>query len=190
MANITEIQGTDSLSSSRITINNNFSALNNELADVVDILDPISANINGLSSITTESANVVAGGTQIAVMNSSSVSFGVEAVFNNNIVLSGPIRKSSVVGSANQPLNTQNNAITSISAATYIVNANFSLPNGVDGQEITIISESASQIVLNTNTGNIGAQIATLPNRNSNITLRFFGSKWYIVSHVGANITL
>jgi len=190
MANITEIQGTDSLSSSRITINNNFSALNDDLANVIDILDPIAANITGLSSITTEAANVVAGGTQVATLNSTTATFGVESVFNQEVVLASSIRKSGVVGSAASPLNTTNNAIVSIEAATYIVNANFSLPNGVDGQEVTIISESAAQIVLNTNTGNIGAQLVTLPNRNSNITLRFFGSKWYIVAHFGANITL
>jgi len=190
MANITEIQGTDSLSSSRITINNNFSALNDDLANVIDILDPIAANITGLSSITTEAASIVAGGTQIATLNSTTATFGVQSVFNSGVILASTIRKSGVVGSAVAPLNTLNNAIVSIEAATYIVNADFSLPNGLDGQEVTIISESAAQIALNTNTGNIGAQLVTLPNRNSNITLRFFGSKWYIVAHVGANITL
>ena len=48
MANITEILGTDSLSSSRITINGNFSSLNNELADVTTLLDTTTSTITNL----------------------------------------------------------------------------------------------------------------------------------------------
>ena len=40
MANITEILGTDSVSSSRPTINNNFELLNDELASVTALLNP------------------------------------------------------------------------------------------------------------------------------------------------------
>jgi len=40
MANITEILGTDSVSSSRPIINTNFELLNDELASVISLLNP------------------------------------------------------------------------------------------------------------------------------------------------------
>lgn len=190
MAFITEIQGTDSLSSSRITLNNNFAALNDDLANVIDILDPISANISGLQSITTESASVSAGGINIANLNSTQASFGVESVFNSGVIFNQGVRKSGVIGSETAPVDATINAIISIDAATYIVGTDFALPNSADGQEVTIVCENAAGVSLNTNTGNIGAQLVSMQGKNSTITLRFFDSKWYIISHVGCNVTL
>lgn len=189
MASITEIQGTDSLSSSRITLNNNFNALNDELLDIIDILNPIDASISGVNSISTETAQVVSGGTQIAVFNSSTASFGVEAIFNESVFMSGSIIKSGLLGTSAAPHNAITNGITSISFGTVIVGTNFSLPNGVDGQEVTIVNGAAGSVSM-TNTSNVGATLVTLPSKNATITFRFFGSNWYIVSHVGANVTL
>ena len=49
MANITEILGTDSVSSSRPVINSNFELLNDELATVTSLLDPTTAVLSGLT---------------------------------------------------------------------------------------------------------------------------------------------
>ena len=54
MANITEILGTDSLSGSRPTINSNFTALNNEIADITALIDPVTSTITGIDSISAQ----------------------------------------------------------------------------------------------------------------------------------------
>ena len=63
MANITEILGTDSVSSSRPVINSNFELLNDELASVVALINPTTGVLSGLTSATTQQLNVVDGST-------------------------------------------------------------------------------------------------------------------------------
>jgi len=192
MANITEILGTDSLSSSRITINGNFSSLNDELGDVTSILDTTTATISGLSSITTESITVQDGGTLIVSGNANVLQIGVSAEFDAEVTLGGRYIKNGVNGSAANPINAITNPIdpTSGEYTSYIVNSNVILPVGLEGQEITLISEASSAISIS-GTGNIiGAQSLQLDGVNSTVTLRFIGSKWYIISQAGATFTL
>ena len=49
---ITTILGTDSLASSRLTINSNFSALKSAVDAVTALLDPTTYSISGIKSIT------------------------------------------------------------------------------------------------------------------------------------------
>jgi hypothetical protein len=192
MANITEILGTDSLSSSRITINGNFSSLNDELGDIASILDTTTATISGLSSITTESITVQNGGTLILLGNTNIVQVGVAAEFDAEVTLGGRYIKNGVSGSAATPINAITNPINPAAGefTSYIVNSNVILPVGLEGQEITLINESSSAIVV-AGTGNIlGAQSLQLDGVNSTVTLRFIGSKWYIISQAGATFTL
>ena len=67
MANITEILGTDSVSSSRPVINSNFELLNDELASVTGLLDPTTAVLAGLTNATSQELNVVNGSTLFRV---------------------------------------------------------------------------------------------------------------------------
>lgn len=189
MANITEILGTDSLSSSRITINGNFSSLNNELADISTLLDTSTSTISGLSSLTTETITVQSGGTLIANANTNVFQILVSAEFDKEITVGGRLIKNGVNGTAAAPINTSSNALNPSTAeyTTYIVNADANLPAGLEGQEITIINEGGASINI---TGNLGATSLALDSNNSNVTLRYIGSKWYVVSHVGATIVL
>ena len=82
MANITEILGTDSVSSSRPTINSNFELLNDELASVIALLNPTTSVLSGLTSATT-SALTVNDGTNLLVANSS----GLTAVSYTHLTL-------------------------------------------------------------------------------------------------------
>ena len=69
MANITEILGTDSVSSSRPTINSNFELLNDELASVIALLNPTTAVLSGLTNVTTNALTVNNGGNLLTVSN-------------------------------------------------------------------------------------------------------------------------
>ena len=78
MANITEILGTDSVSSSRPTINSNFELLNDELASVIALLNPTTSVLSGLTSATTN-ALTVNDGTNLLVANSSGLTVSTAA---------------------------------------------------------------------------------------------------------------
>jgi len=189
MANITEILGTDSLSSSRITINGNFSSLNNELADISTLLDTTTSTIAGMSSIQTETITVQDGGTLIASANANVFQIGVSSEFDKEVSLGGRLLKNGVLGTAASPINTGANALDPATGeyTTYLINNNAALPAGLEGQEVTIVNEAGGSIAI---TGPIGASSLELDNTNSNVTLRYVGSKWYVISHVGATIVL
>ena len=68
MANITEILGTDSVSSSRPIINSNFELLNDELASVTALLNPTTLTLSGLASVSTSSLTVAQGGINLLLI--------------------------------------------------------------------------------------------------------------------------
>ena len=189
MANITEILGTDSLSSSRITINGNFSSLNNELADISTLLDTTTSTIAGMSAIQTETITVQDGGTLIANANANVFQILVSSEFDKEVSLGGRLLKNGVSGTAASPINTGANALDPATGeyTTYLINNNANLPAGLEGQEITIVNEAGGSVSI---TGSLGASSLALDNTNSNVTLRYIGSKWYVTSHVGATIVL
>lgn len=189
MANITEILGTDSLSSSRITINGNFASLNNELADISTLLDTTNSTITGLSSVSSETITIQDGGTLIVNANANVFQIGVSAEFDKEVSLGGRLIKNGVNGTAASPIDTGANALNPSDAeyTTYIISNNANLPAGLEGQEITLVNEAGGSIAI---TGNLGATSLSLDNTNSNVTLRYVGSKWYVLSHVGATIVL
>ena len=102
MANITEILGTDSVSSSRPVINSNFELLNDELASVTALLNPTTAVLSGLTNATAQAINVVDGTTLLSV-SSSGASIGTAANFTSSVSFGGKIIKSGVIGTAAAP---------------------------------------------------------------------------------------
>jgi hypothetical protein len=194
MANITEILGTDSLSSSRITINGNFSSLNNELAEVTTILDTTNSNISGLSSVATESITVQSGNALIAQATTASFQIAVPAEFDDEVLLGGRLLKNGVWGSPSSPNDPQVQLpnFSTGSYTTYVINNNISLEAGGEGQEITIVNVAAGpvNVIGGTQGGALGATSLQLDGNNSTVTLRYISDRWYIISHVGATISL
>jgi len=187
MANITEILGTDSVSSSRPTINSNFELLNDELASVTALLNPVTGVMSGLTSVTSQQLTVVDGSTLFSV-SSSGAQFGTAATFTNAATFGGSIIKSSVVGTATSPA--ANLAPSSIDKGTYFIDGNFVVPVGVDGQEVTFISVASASISLGANTGAaLQAASIALDAVNSTVTLRCFNTKWYVVASHKATIS-
>ena len=60
MANIQQILGTDSISASRTVINDNFSAINAELGDILNYLDTTNLTLSAMSLV--ESDQIIAVG--------------------------------------------------------------------------------------------------------------------------------
>lgn len=99
MANITEILGTDSVSSSRPTINSNFELLNDELASVIALINPTTSTLSGLTSAVTASLTV-SDGTNLLVVGTAGLTVSTDSTFSNNVSFGGRIVKAGVVGTA------------------------------------------------------------------------------------------
>lgn len=180
MANITEILGTDSVSSSRPVINSNFELLNDELGSVVALLNPTTGVLTGLTAATTQGLNVVDGSSLLTV-NTAGAVFGTSATMQS-INLGGKLIKSGVVGSAATA--TTNLAPSTLDKSNYFIDGTFSLPVGDDGQEATLINVANSAVTVQANTGQGAALAATaisLDGLNSTITLRCFNTVWYVI---------
>lgn len=187
MANITEILGTDSVSSSRPIINSNFELLNDELASVTALLNPTTSALSGVSKVTTAELLVLLNGTSLLSVNSLGAAFNTPVTISNVAKLNGTLVKSGVLGTADIP--TTQVTPTSIAAITYFVDANFTLPEAVDGQEVTVINTDASSKSILAGVGvALGATTVALAGLNSTVTLRCFNNVWYVISSHNANI--
>ena len=98
MANITEILGTDSVSSSRPIINTNFEVLNDELASVIALLNPTTQVLSGVSNITTAAITVSQNNLNLLQINGNGGVINTDFTFNNAIAMGGKVIKSGVVG--------------------------------------------------------------------------------------------
>lgn len=179
MANITEILGTDSVSSSRPVINSNFELLNDELASVVALLNPTTGVISGVTSATVEQLNVV-DGTLLLSANSAGLNVGTAATFTSAVTLGGKVIKSGVAGTAGAA--TTNLAPSILDKSTYFIDGAFTIPTGNEGQEVTLINASGSAVAITANVGaQLGATSIELSGLNSTITLRCFENVWYVI---------
>ena len=168
---VTEILGTDSLSSSRLTLNDNFLSLEDEITDLKGYLDPTAATLSGVTLNTTQ---IEIGSSAIS---NTAASFGVATTINANIQLGAAIIYSGVNGSAAAPL-TGN--ITTFAHSTYFIDPSAGMEIGntsIDGTEITLISMGIGNI-----TGNFGGtNLIHFAGANETITLRSVNSIWYVM---------
>ena len=188
MANITEILGTDSLSSSRPVINSNFQLLNDDIADIQELIDPNNSTIQNISSATVESLTVVNNTTNIASFNTNGINLDVNVVVSRRINMGAEIVKTGIVGSASAP--TATNTPTSLTGSTYFINGNFTLPVGISGQEVTLINVDTDDVTISALAGiALGANSISLDGQNSTVTLRFINNIWYVIASYAATIS-
>lgn len=176
---VIEILGTDSLSSSRITLNSNFTSLEDEVTELKGYLDPTAATLSGVTVSTSQLS--VTGGT---VINASSATIGVATTFSSNATLGASIIKSGISGTSGAGLTT---LPATLAHSTYFVDATSLIALAVStvvGQEITLIAAVAGSIDATNVAGATSIGLAL----NGTLTLRSDGANWYIVSSYGATI--
>jgi hypothetical protein len=186
MANIQQILGTDSISASRTVINDNFSAINSELGDILNYLDTTNLTLTSMTLI--ESNQIVAIGA--ADLSASGNTFLVSSEFTSSIEMSAAIFKSAYVDVTSFP-----SALTNVHG-TIILDASavaFNLPNGAsDGHEITIVSGAEFDgAIINASSAILGViSSVDFDKIGSTITLRFSQSisKWIIISSYATTI--
>lgn len=171
MATISLIQGTDSLSASRVTLNDNFTAINDELGLVTGLLDPTTTNLSGVSNIDATSIDVDGGNTAsfASTGNTLSVDTDVDGLLKIN---NGAAYDAETV--AVMP------AAMAFTSTSYIMTgASAVLDTAQEGQEITIIA-SAAMVAVDASLI-AGVTQLDLP-QYATATLRYHGAVWYLIA--------
>jgi hypothetical protein len=183
MATITTILGTDSISSSRTVLNANFDSLNVDLNEVMALLNADNQTIDLAGSaafgslVVTDILSATAAGGLVCEK---------EATFNKAATFKSI--KLTVQAAGSLP------AATSFEYSIYQVDTSSTsaenLNDGVEGQEITIISNGGgSNCVITAVAATFksdGAGLATLTlTGNESAVLRFVNGSWYIISTSG-----
>lgn len=185
MASITTLLATDSLASSRIVLNDNFAALNDELTDVTSLLDPTAETITLSGAGQFSVLNVVSGGSNRFVVNASDIVSSLPHTMEDELILEEALRHSVIAGATSMP------AANSYAATTYVLDAaalaGTNVVNAGDaGQEITLIADGGAVTI---DPANIAGATTVQINDNGTLTLRFHNNLWYIVSDVNCTLT-
>lgn len=188
MANITEILGTDSISSSRPVINSNFQLVNDDINDIIAFIDPTSGTIQDISSATVAALTVLNNTTNIATFTTSGIDLNIDVEIAARTTMAGEIMKSGIEGSVTSPTTTSSPG--SLAESAYFVDAEFLLPAGIEGQEVTIINVNSAAVTVGVQAGaTLGATSISLDGQNSTVTLRYIGAVWYVISSHAATIS-
>jgi hypothetical protein len=202
----TEILGTDSISASRIVINDNFSILRDEINAIEVYLDPNAGTLDGLSSIESLNLNIGQPGNYILEATPSSIEINSTLDINGNININGVISNNSFsvidenvftgIATINPVSGFSNYVVVHSSTSAF----NIVIEEGNPGQIITFAVEQkgGGDIILSSGT----STVFVLDTTNNNISLDDIGSTvtlkymldssnngaWFIVS--SHNITL
>lgn len=191
MANITQILGTDSLSSSRIILNDNFSSLNTGLSSIEALLDTGNQNLTLTGKVISGELEINNGGSIKFAVTPTQIINNVESKYTADLLLQKGI--SYQAGSSPTSLITTQPAVNQYDESTYFVDAatitSMSLFAAQEGREVTFIPVGGD-MDLEVNGANapiagysaaVGGIITVLEDRA--ITLRYYGSSWYVISN-------
>lgn len=190
MASITTILGTDSVSSSRIVINNNFAALNSELADIASLFDTNAQTLTLTGLITGGTLKVNNGTIDTFKVNNADAEVNVPTTFNQDLIIGNALIHSVYYNATTLP------AANAYVYTTYILDASapafastVALAAADNGQEITLIANGGPITIDNTDIAGVTAPIA-LADAGS-ITLRYNDdlSVFFVISSVNCVIT-
>lgn len=189
MASITTILGTHSLSSSRLTINNNFDNVNEELGLIANVLDTTASTLLLTGNITSGTLNVINGSLSTFKVDSSSSTTDVEATFKKNVIFEKG-HQISLFPTSSFPVGTP-----TMGAYVYDGGATNDIIMGGsnDGQTLIIIAKSAQATIDASNSAINGYTSTSTITINVNGSISLLGDsngKWYIVGSHNATITL
>ena len=172
MAIISLIQGTDSLSASRVTLNDNFTALNDELGLVTNLLDPTASTLSNMTSVSTNALDITGAASFASTGNVLAVDTDVDGLLKINKGAAYDAETVVAMPNAN-----------SYESSSYIVDGtSATLGGATEGQEITIIGNVATLPGVSVDTALIaGVSQLELP-QYATATLRFHGTTWYLIA--------
>ena len=199
MASITTILGTDSVSSSRIVINNNFNALNTELGTVASLLNTTAQTLTLTGEIKGGTLKVFNGSLNTLEVTASDITARVETTFNDKVTLNKGLITTLLDSVTSLPLATAYEASTYVLAAPAFTSS-ITLAAAEDGQEITFIVSGTPTItgtsatitpVVVFDATNIQGPTVVEVGENGSITFVYNGttSTFHVVSAMNATVT-
>ena len=188
MASITTILGTDSVSSSRIVINNNFAALNAELADISALFDTGNQTLTLTGLITGGTLKVNNGTIDTFKVNNADADVNVPINFNQDVIINKGLMHSVYYNATTLP------GANAYDYTTYVLDATaFSAPITLaaadQGQEITLIANGGLVDIDETNISGV-TQPIEITNQGS-LTLRWIEdlSLFFVISSSNCTVT-
>ena len=183
MASITTILGTDSVSSSRIVLNNNFAALNQELANIAGLLNTSTQTLN-LTGLITGGTLTINNGTDLFKVGSLSIESNLPINFNQDANIKGGLVHSPAIITST-PLE--------YGYTTYLLDVNdfageVFLPVAKNGQEITLISTNGIIEINNENIAGV-TDLVTI-SQGGSLTLRYIQdiTSFIVISSYNTNL--
>lgn len=189
MASITTILGTDSVSSSRIVINNNFAALNQELADIAALFDTNAQTLTLTGLITGGTLKVNNGTIDTFKVNNADAEVNVPTTFNQDLIIGNALIHSVYYNATTLP------AANSYVYTTYVLDATapaFASPSSLaaadQGQEITLIANGGDISINGSNI--VGMTSIFSIYDGGSVTLRWIDqlSSFFVIASQGTSI--
>lgn len=187
MASITTILGTDSVSSSRIVINNNFVALNDELEDIATVLDTSNQSITLTGMATSASLKVRENNVDHFKVENSEIVSNLPAIFNQDVTLNKGLMHSVYYNATTLP------AANAYEDTTYVLDYSVvvspvTLAAADSGQEITLIANGGSIDIDETNIAGVTSPIEILD--HGSLTLRWIDdvSLFFVIASSNCSI--
>jgi len=181
MASITTILNTDSLASSRIVLNDNFAAINDQVGDLAALLNVTAQSLTLTGGVNASSLSLSNGGSNLLLVNSSDVIASVPVTLEDSLTLeAGFVDSVSTV--SDLP------AANLWTKTTYVLDQAWTgaLSAADHGQTITLIAQSG---IITVTSGVNGITSNLVIQTNGSATLRYVDSAWYLLSYVNAAVT-
>ena len=177
MASITTILGTDSLASSRIVLNDNFAAINDQVEDLATLLNDSTQTLTLTGNVNAAGLSLASGGSNLLVVNSSDVTASVPVTLEDSLVLEGGLRHSVDAVSVMPAANTYTKSTYVLDGST-LTGVNV-VADGDNGQTVTFIAANGT---ITLDTTNIAGATSLAIAGNGSVTLRYYNNSWYVVS--------
>jgi len=180
MASITQILGTDSLSASRLVLNDNFASLNDQITGISNLLNTESQSLALTGSIAA-SVLTIAG---VFTTTASSVTAHKALTVKSSLTLEGSLVHSTHASAVSVMPSTYTKSTVVIDGS--VLNTVNIVNLGVQGQSITLIASGVVKIDA-ANIAGISLDFDILD--NGTLTLRQVDSLWYVISHANTTLT-
>jgi len=183
MANITIILGTDSVSSSRIVLNNNFSAINDELSEISQLLDVQTQTLSITGNVNSRRIKTNNGSSDTFNVTDTNITLSLDSKFDKNVEFAGAIRYSTT-GTLLSPVSVLPNP-NSWLHSMYLIDATIltgiqTLNPGNQGQEVTL-SPIGGTLELD-NSVLSGEATSLVIADGKTVTLRYIDTLWFVIS--------
>jgi hypothetical protein len=181
MASITQILGTDSLSASRLVLNDNFASLNDQINEISGLLNTETQSLT-LSGSISASVLTIAG---VFTTTASTITAHKALTVKSSLTLEGSLVHSTIGPVTAMPL------VNGYTKSTYVIdgsalNSVNTVNLGTEGQTITLIA-SGDVTIDAANIAGISVIFDILD--NGTLTLRQVDSLWYVISHANTTLT-